>query len=198
MNELKELVEKIYKYTVTWSITETELYWNINSVRKSNYIENKTITDEEFQTAFREEILYDLIYDKGAGLRRQMEEDLISYEGLEDTFEKESIELEEEVRKYITDFKVERVDNNVERQELSEDDYYYAVFVLSRDLITEFIPYETDTAYDFCKRVVDDFNKSDYNNNAKGLYECLEDYVRYNFVSQDGAVTWKGEVIKHD
>ena len=37
MNELKELVEKIYKYTVTWSITETELYWNINSVRKSNY-----------------------------------------------------------------------------------------------------------------------------------------------------------------
>lgn len=198
MNELKELVEKIYKYTVTWSITETELYWNINSVRKSNYIENKTITDEEFQTAFREEILYDLIYDKGAGLRRQMEEDLINYEGLKGTFEKESIELEEEVKKYIADFKIERVDNNVERQELSEDDYYYAVFVLGRDLITEFIPYETDTAYDFCKRVAEDFSKSEYNNNTKGLYECLEDYVRYNFVSQDGAVTWKGEVIKHD
>lgn len=198
MNELKELVEKIYKYTVTWSITETELYWNINSVRKSNYIENKTITDEEFQTAFREEILYDLIYDKGAGLRRQMEEDLINYEGLKGTFEKESIELEGEVKKYIADFKVERVDNNVERQELSEDDYYYAVFVLGRDLITEFIPYETDTAYDFCKRVAEDFSKSEYNNNTKGLYECLEDYVRHNFVSQDGVVTWKGEVIKHD
>lgn len=198
MNELKELVEKIYKYTVTWSITETELYWNINSVRKSNYIENETITDEEFQTAFREEILYDLVYHNGAGLQEQMENDVINYEEDNDIFTKDSIELEEEVRKYITDFKVERINNNITHQELSEDEYYYAVFVLGRDLITEFIPYETDMAYDFCKRVADDFNKSDYNNNTKGLYECLEDYVRYNFVSQDGAVTWKGEVIKHD
>ena len=54
---LKQLVEDIVEYTRTWSLTETEWYWNIECVRKPNNINDKEITWEEFETAIREEIL---------------------------------------------------------------------------------------------------------------------------------------------
>lgn len=78
---------------------------------------------------------------------------------------------------------------------LSEDSYYYVVFALGRDLIKGILPYYTDDAYDFCKRVANDFEKSSYNVNTKGLYECLEKYVKDNFYLKDGEITWKGRKI---
>ena len=82
------------------------------------------------------------------------------------------------------------------KSKLEEDNYYYIVFVLGRDLIKGILPYEDDTAYDFCKKVANDFEKSSYNVNTKGLYECLEEYVKDNFYLKDGEITWKGEKIQ--
>lgn len=107
MKELKQLVEKIVEYTRTWSISETEWYWNINSVRKSNYRNEERITQREFEAAIREEILYDLVYANCCGLLNQMENDLYSYGGTDTLFHKASRELEKEVQK-LFDFKLER------------------------------------------------------------------------------------------
>ena len=119
LEELKKLVDKIVEYTKTWSITEDEWYWNIDCVRKSNYVKEEHITDKEFESAIREEILYDLVFDNGCGLLNQMENDICNYSGDygyefsgNGLFDKESIELEKEVRKFITDFKLERFDKN--------------------------------------------------------------------------------------
>lgn len=81
------------------------------------------------------------------------------------------------------------------KSKLEEDNYYYVVFVLGRDLLKGILPYEDDTAYDFCKKVANDFEKSSYNVNTKGLYECLEEYVKDNFYLKEGEITWKGEKI---
>lgn len=82
------------------------------------------------------------------------------------------------------------------KNKLEEDNYYYIVFVLGRDLLKGILPYEDDTAYDFCKKVANDFEKSSYNVNTKGLYECLEEYVKDNFYLKEGEITWKGEKIQ--
>ena len=107
---MKELVEKIIEYTKNWSITETEWYWNMTCSRKSEtYINDKCekeITWEEFERAIREEILYDLVYKNGIGIRNQMENDICNYNN--ECFYKDSDELEEEIKKLITDFKVKR------------------------------------------------------------------------------------------
>lgn len=107
---MKELVEKIIEYTKTWSISETEWYWNMTCSRKSEtYINGKCekeITWEEFERAIREEMLYDLVYRNGAYIRNQMENDICNY--TDELFYKDSEELEEEIKKIISDFEVER------------------------------------------------------------------------------------------
>ena len=103
---MKELVEKIIDYTKKWSITETEWYWNIECVRKPQNSNDKEITWEEFEVAIREEILYDLVYKNGIGIRNQMENDICNYD--DKCFYKDSEELEEEIKKLISDFEVER------------------------------------------------------------------------------------------
>ena len=106
MEELKELVEDIVKYTRTWSISETEWYWNIACVRKSNYRNEKNITSEEFERAIREEILYCLIYNIYS-IKEQMENDhQYGYE--EKEFDIASKELEKKIQKIFKDFKIER------------------------------------------------------------------------------------------
>lgn len=106
MKDLKQLVEDIVKYTRTWSISETEWYWNINCVRKSDYIGNENITSEEFERAIRQEILYCLIYNIDS-IREQMEND---YQYGYDTqdFDNASKELEKKIQKIFKDFKIER------------------------------------------------------------------------------------------
>ena len=82
------------------------------------------------------------------------------------------------------------------KNKLEEDNYYYIVFVLGRDLLKGILPYEDDLAYEFCKKVATDFEESDYNNSSKGLYECLEEYVKDKFYLKNGKITWKGEDIQ--
>lgn len=108
MKELKTLVEYTVKYTRTWSLTETEWYWNIECVRKPNNSKDKEITWEEFETAVREEILYDLVYNNGNGLCNQMENDLCNYEINNVSFQNASKELESKVKNIIKDFKLGR------------------------------------------------------------------------------------------
>ena len=69
------------------------------------------------------------------------------------------------------------------------------MFILGRDLIKGILPYYNDDAYNFCRRVANDFEKSAYNVNTKGLYECLEEYVKDNFYLKGGEITWKGRKI---
>lgn len=112
MNNLKELVEKIIQYTKTWSITETEWYWNIECIRKSDDRRNEHITWAEFEKVIREETLYDLVYRNGAYLRQQMENDYEVYEEKDEFWKKSSVELELAVREVIADFKISRLDEN--------------------------------------------------------------------------------------
>ena len=102
---LKQLVEDIVEYTRTWSITETEWYWNVECVRKPS-------NTKDFEIAGREEILYDLVYYNGSCLYNQMENDLCNYEIDYVAFQNASKELEKKVQKYIKDFKLERYDEN--------------------------------------------------------------------------------------
>lgn len=119
LEELKEIVEKEIKYTTDWSITETEWYWNIDCVRKSNNINEKHITQHEFEVAIREEFLYDLVFNNGASLRQQMENDYEVYAEDDELFRQASVELEKAVRKVIKDFKVSRLN-------LKGESYYLA------------------------------------------------------------------------
>ena len=112
MNNLKNVVEKAIEYTRNWSISETEWYWNVACVRKSNYINEKNITQHEFEVAVREEFLYDLVFNNGASLRQQMENDYGVYMEDDEFFKRASIELEMEIRKVIKDFKVCRLNLN--------------------------------------------------------------------------------------
>ena len=82
------------------------------------------------------------------------------------------------------------------KNKIEEDNYYYIVFVLGKDLLKGILPYEDDKAYDFCLFVANDFEKSTYNVNTKGLYECLDEYVKDNFYLKNGEITWKGEKIQ--
>jgi len=104
MNNLKGLVEKIIEYTLNWSITENEWYWNIACMRKSENINEKNITDKEFQVAIREEILYDLVYKNGVGIKNQIENDLCNYE--DPNLIRDVNLLEKEIKKYIKEFKI--------------------------------------------------------------------------------------------
>lgn len=108
MEDIKKLVEDIVEYTRTWSITETEWYWNIESVRKPNNLKDKEITWEEFERAIREEILYDIVYNNGVNTINQMENDLCNYDCDDISFYRASIELEEKIQKVINDFRLER------------------------------------------------------------------------------------------
>ena len=112
MEKLKQLVEDIIEYTRTWSITETEWYWNVECVRKPSNTKDKEITWEEFEIAVREEILYDLVYYDGSCLYNQMENDLCNYGTDYVAFQDASKELERKVQEYFKDFKLERYDEN--------------------------------------------------------------------------------------
>lgn len=106
MKDLKEVVEKLVDYTRNWSISETEWYWNIDCVRKSNYVNEEHITEHEFEVAIREEFLYDLVFNDGSGIYDQLHNDLCNYDY--EVIGKASEEIEKEVRKVIKDFKIDR------------------------------------------------------------------------------------------
>lgn len=70
----------------------------------------------------------------------------------------------------------------------------YVVFVLGRDLLKGILPYENDIAYEWCINIAKDFEISDFNVNTKGLYECLENYIKANFyLDENGTMSFKGK-----
>lgn len=114
LQDLKQLVEDFIGYTKTWSISENEWYWNIECVRKSDYVENERITWEEFERAIREEILYCFIYNINS-IKNQMENDLGNYyeeyeeyEEEETSFHNASKEMEKKIQSIFKDFKIDR------------------------------------------------------------------------------------------
>lgn len=110
MNNLKQLIEDFIDYTTTWSITEDEWYGNVNCTRQNAY-GKENITDEEFERAVREELLYDFVYNINA-IKNQMENDICEYSGGEfdgnGLFEKESKEMEKKIQEVFKDFKLKR------------------------------------------------------------------------------------------
>lgn len=74
-----------------------------------------------------------------------------------------------------------------------DDNYYYVVHILGTDLIKGILPYECDTSYDICKRIADDFFESAYNVSSKGLYECLEEYVKDSFRMVNETLVYNGK-----
>lgn len=108
MEELKQLVEDFVEYTRTWSISETEWYFNVDCARKNTSGE-KYITHEEFERAIREEILYEFVYNIG-GIKRQLETDL-TYGYESEHFDNASIEIEKKIQKIFKDFEINREEN---------------------------------------------------------------------------------------
>ena len=105
MEELKQLVEDFIDYTITWSISETEWFYNVDSGRKNAYGE-KYITNEEFDRAIREELLYEFIYNIN-GIKHQMKNDLcVGYESKH--FDNASKDMEKKIQKLFKDFKIDR------------------------------------------------------------------------------------------
>lgn len=107
ITDLKRLVEDFIIYTKTWSISETEWYWNVDCSRKSLYVEEKHITQTEFERAIREDILYCFIYNIQS-IKQQMEADLENYEETLISFHNESKEMEKKIQRIFKDFKIER------------------------------------------------------------------------------------------
>lgn len=106
MEELKQLIEDFIDYTKTWSISETEWYYNVDCVRKTQDSGERYISQEEFERAIREELLYEFIYNI-KGIKRQMENDLcVGYD--EERFEKISKDMEKKIQKIFKDFKIDR------------------------------------------------------------------------------------------
>lgn len=108
MNNLKELVEDFVEYTRNWSISESEWYYNVNDTRKTQdvKVDRDYISQEEFERAIREDILYCFIYDIDS-IKNQMEIDL-QYGYDEDKFIKISKYMEKKIQKIFKDFKIER------------------------------------------------------------------------------------------
>lgn len=107
MEDLKQLVEDFISYTKTWSITEDEWYWSVDSVRKSDYIDKEHITEKEFEIAIREEMLYRFIYNISS-IKTQLENDLCNYYDIEVDFQNANKEIEEKIRKIFKNFKIKR------------------------------------------------------------------------------------------
>lgn len=104
MEDLKQLVEDFIEYTKTWSISETEWFYNVDSSRKNAYGKDY-ITHEEFERAVREEILYCFIY-KINSIKQQMENDICNYYEEETSFHNASIDMEKKIQKIFKDFKI--------------------------------------------------------------------------------------------
>ena len=61
---------------------------------------------------------------------------------------------------------------------------YYVAFLLGYDLLHDAFDKcdspEGDTTFDRCLRIADSFLNSEYNTTLLGLYECVENYLRYS------------------
>ena len=61
------------------------------------------------------------------------------------------------------------------------DNFNYVVFMLGYDLIHDGLvhdDFKTDEAFDKCRELARQFMSSDFNRNTKGLYECVQDFLK--------------------
>ena len=70
------------------------------------------------------------------------------------------------------------------KSKLEEDNYYYIVFVLGRDLIKGILQYEDDTAYNFCKKVENDIDKPKTKEDKIREY-IMSRNIQYDLVGED-------------
>lgn len=154
-----------------------ELYNEIGDISMLNYLYELNLNDTKARSMLNNMIeLNDKMLDTDMYFDYRRE--FLSYLGFDWD--------DENMLVYTKDYKVSNY----------ADTYYYSVFVLGRDLLKSILPYEDDLAYEFCKKVATDFEESNYNDSSKGLYECLEEYVKDKFYLKNGKITWKGEDIK--
>ena len=61
------------------------------------------------------------------------------------------------------------------------DEKNYTIFVLGYDFLNNEIANskepECDLAYEKCSKIADDFLHSSFNDENKGLYDCIKDYL---------------------
>jgi len=70
----------------------------------------------------------------------------------------------------------------------------YVVFLLGRDLLKGILPLENDIAYEWCVNIAKDFEISEFNVNTKGLYECVENYIKARFyLDNNGEISFMGK-----
>ena len=70
----------------------------------------------------------------------------------------------------------------------------YVVFLLGRDMLKGILPLENDIAYEWCVNIAKDFEISEFNVNTKGLYECVENYIKARFyIDNNGEISFMGK-----
>ena len=98
MESLKKLVEDFAEYTTTISITEEELFENLENNR------NDLKTRENFLKVLKEQILYDFIFNI-EGIKKQISFDLDVYSQSGEEYN-EIQRMIEEIKKVFPNFKI--------------------------------------------------------------------------------------------
>lgn len=87
----------------------------------------------------------------------------------------------EQFKEYIEHLK-ENEQIGITGQVIMEEEKAYIMFVLAYDLLQEEFKNssepECDLVFEKCDNMAEDFLKSEFNTNTKGLYDCLADYVQ--------------------
>ena len=70
----------------------------------------------------------------------------------------------------------------------------YVVFILGRDMLKGILPLENDIAFEWCVNIAKDFEISEFNVNTKGLWTCVEDYIKARFyINENGEISFMGK-----
>lgn len=70
----------------------------------------------------------------------------------------------------------------------------YVVFLLGRDMLKGILPLENDIAYEWCVNIAKDFEISEFNVSTKGLWTCVEDYIKARFyIGNNGEISFMGK-----
>ena len=111
MEKLKQLIQKFYDYTITISITESELFENYHdklSETEREYLDSKNDLDNEIERMIKADILYDFLYTP-VNIIDQIKTDISCFE--KDSEEYKYIkEIYEEIKKVFLKFKIEELE----------------------------------------------------------------------------------------
>lgn len=164
LDNLKELIDNIIEYTKTWSITETEWFYNVDATRKPSNSKDKVISQEEFERAVREELLYDIVYDNGKELSRQLGIDLSNYGAEDIPFKNASKDIIKQIKAVIKGFEVKEPEYTIKDQVYEKmystlHDFWYAYY----------------KCYGGNVNLIDNFISTALRNGVQGAEELLDD-----------------------